>query len=62
MPRYLDYEPNLELPGPEEEIALDLMSALYKKNRSELLTIPIDFNKALLNAMIDSGAQGNFVS
>ena len=51
MPRYL---PNLELPYPEEALALDLMSTLYKKDCSELLAIPVDVNGTVLTAMIDS--------
>jgi len=47
--------PHLE-PDPEakENLAIDLISALYKKEHSELLTIPVDVSGTQLTAMIDS--------
>jgi len=47
---------------PEDDFALDLMSALYKKRKSQLGMIPVEINGTSVTALIDSGAQGIFVS
>ena len=38
------------------------MSALYKKRKSQLVLIPVEINGTSVTALIDSGAQGIFVS
>jgi hypothetical protein len=47
---------------PENDFTLDLMSALYKKKKSQLVMIPNAINGTPVTALIDSGAQGLFVS
>jgi len=58
-------ETNLEAdtdPDAEENLGLVLVYTLYKNERSELLIIPVNVSGTQLKAMIDSGAQGSFVS
>jgi len=58
-----DFDLILEDPlEPEDDFALDLMSALYKKRKSQLVMIPVEINGTSVTALIDSGAQGIFVS
>ena len=47
---------------PEDDFALHLMSALYKKSKSQLVMIPVEINGTSVTALIDSGAQRIFVS
>jgi hypothetical protein len=62
VPEDTDQDSECDPTEPEDDFAVDLMSALYTKKKSRLVMIPVETNRTCVTVLIDSGAQGIFVS